>query len=206
MNFDAILDRILDLLVNPVKEWERIRNEDTPNLQLLQQYLLNRIIPVIILNAGAYFVGVTFIGARNKDLIEGSRLLSPIIALIASLLLVAAYIGIIILGGLIIKLIATSFESEINEFNSFKLAAFSLYPLLLLGSLHIIPGIKIGTFAGAYGIYLLYKGLPILLNTPPEKAASYTLVVSLAIIGMLALEFSLINTITNAAPLLRIGL
>lgn len=206
MNFDAILDRILDLLVNPAKEWERVLEENTPDLKSLQQYLLTRVMPVIILNAVAYFVGVAFIGARHKDLIEKSGLLSPVIAIIASLLLIAAYVAIIIVGGLIIKLVATSFESEVNEINSFKLSAFSLYPLLLVGSLHVIPGIRIGTFVGSYGIFLLYKGLPILLKTPPEKTAGYTLVVSLAIIGMVALAFSLINTITGAEPLLRIGL
>jgi len=205
MNFDTLLNYILDLLVNPVKEWERIREENTPDLKSLQQYLLNRLIPIIMLNVGTYFVGITFIGIRSKELIDGARLVSPISAIVASIILAAAYFITIIIAGMIIKLIATSFDSEVNEINSFKLAAFSLYALLFFGSMHIIPGMKVGMLAGFYGIYLLYRGLPVLLKTPPEKCAGFTLVVSLAVIGMLSLAFSLVNTISGAGPLLRIG-
>jgi hypothetical protein len=205
MNFDAILNHILDLLVKPTEEWERIKNAGTPDLKTLQQYLLNRFIPIVLLNVGTYFVGVALIGVRNKEFMDGARLVSPIAAIIASIVLAVAYFLIIIVGGMIIKLIATSFDSEVNEINSFKLAAFSLYPLLFIDNLHIIPGIKLGTIAGLYGTYLLYTGLPILLKTPPEKCLGFTLVITLAVIGMLSLAFALVNTISGAGPLLRIG-
>ena len=45
---------------------------------------------------------------------------------------------------------------------------------------------------GVYGLYLLYRGLPVLMRSPPERAIGYTVVVVLcaivlsAVIGIIA--------------------
>jgi hypothetical protein len=50
------------------------------------------------------------------------------------------------------------------------------------GIFALIPGLRILTLLGIYSLYLLYLGLPVLMKTPREKAASYTAVVILAAI------------------------
>ncbi|KOR32293.1 hypothetical protein TI05_08200 [Achromatium sp. WMS3] len=204
MNLDKFLDRILELLINPAKQWTLILNEGTQELHIYR-YIAMHILPIIILNVGAYFAGAALVGIKAPGATNGTYL-TPITAFFISLLMIATYIGVVFVGSKIISLIASSFDSHVNETNAFKLTAFSMYPLFIFGSLHFIPGLRIGTLAGCYGIYLLYTGFPILAATPAEKSAGYTLVVSLAIIGMLALAFSLINTITGVAPTFRVGL
>lgn len=201
MNVDAFIDRILELVVNPAHEWEKIREEDIDDPW---QFLLKYIALAIFINAACYFIGTVFVGAKIHG-VPDTQYLSGVRAFFASAFLVIAYTGVIFAGAMIVKLIATSFDSKDNASNAFKLVAFSLYPLLVFGSLHIIPTLKAGALVGSYGVYLLYTGFPVLLDTPKEKSASFTLVVSLTIIGMLALAFALINTISGAGFHLRVG-
>lgn len=206
MVVDSFIDRLLELLVNPSSEWERINNaEETRELPGVQRYLLNRVAPAIFLNVCTYFIGVVFVTGKSHGFPGGADI-SPVAVFLASVLLAAAYVGIIIVGAMIIRLIATSFDSQADESSSLKLIAFSLYPLLIIGSLHVIPGMRIGTLLGSYGIYLLYMGFPVLLKTPIEKSGGFTLVVSLAIIGMLAIAFSLVNAVSGVGLAFRIGL
>jgi len=201
MNIDVFIDRILELLVNPLGEWEKIKQNDTDDLW---RYLLNHLTPMILLNVVSYFIGVVFVGSKISGA-SGIQYLSWPRALFAAMLLAAAYVGIIFAGSKIVNLIVTSFASEQDENNAFKLVGFSLYPLLIFGSLHIIPSIKAGIMAGFYGVYLLYTGLPVLMKTPKEKSATFTLVISLTIIGMIALAFSLINIVSGAGEILGVG-
>jgi len=201
MSIEGFIDRILELLVNPAEEWGKIKEEGADDLW---RYLLSHLTPIIFLNVVSYFVGVVFVGSKTLGTPIVQHL-SAARAFFATVLLAAAYVGIIFIGAIIVKLIATSFDSEQDENNAFKLVAFSLYPLLVFGSLHIIPTLKAGTMAGFYGLYLLYTGFPVLLKTPKEKSAGFTLVISLTIIGMLALAFSLINIVSGAELNLRAG-
>ncbi|KOR31280.1 hypothetical protein TI04_01655 [Achromatium sp. WMS2] len=205
MNNDFI-DRTLDLFVNPANEWARIQKEEnSQDLQGVIKYLLIRIIPAIILNISTFFIGAVIIGIKTRDMIDPVRL-STISGVVASFLLIAGYVGTIVVGALVIKLIASSFDSEADDARSLKLIAFSIYPLLIIGSMHIIPGVRIGTLLGLCGIYVLYTGLPVLLKTPVEKSAGFTLVVSLAVIGMLAMVFYITNFIGGVTPTFRVGL
>ena len=43
----------------------------------------------------------------------------------------------------------------------------------MIGLVAILPGIGILQVLGLYGLYLLYKGLPILLDTPEDKVVWY---------------------------------
>jgi hypothetical protein len=202
MNLDVFIDRILELLINPSHEWGKIEQEgiDDP-----WRYLLKHLGPLILFNIAAYFIGVVFVGSKTQG-ISDVQYLSVGQGAFTSLFLAVAYIGAMYLGAIIVKLIAISFDSEQNNNNSFKLVAFSLYPYLIFGSLHIIPSIRVGAWAGFYGPYLLYIGLPILLKTPKTRSAGFTLVVSLAVIGMLALAYSLINMVSGAGLNFRLGL
>jgi hypothetical protein len=202
MNLDVFIDRILELLINPSHEWEKIEQEEIGDPW---RYLLKHLGPFILLNIASYFIGAVFVGSKTQG-ISNSQYLSVGQALFTSIFLATIYIVVIYVGAVIVKLIATSFDSEQNKNNSFKLVVFSLYPYLIFGSLHIIPSIKIGAWAGFYGAYLLYTGLPVLLKTPQARSAGFTLVVALAVTGMLALAFSLINMVSGAGLNFRLGL
>ncbi len=83
--------------------------------------------------------------------------------------------------GFVIKLLAPSFNSSIDQVKALKLAAYLYTPYFLISILDIIPFISVITVLGVlYGLYILYKGLPILLGTPADKVLVYLIVIVVA--------------------------
>jgi hypothetical protein len=66
--------------------------------------------------------------------------------------------------------------------SAFKVSAYSLTPTWLAGVFALIPALSFLTLLGLYGVYLLYLGLPRLMQAPEEKAVGYTAVVVLSAI------------------------
>jgi hypothetical protein len=113
---------------------------------------------------------------------------SPAGALLAGLvtaaLVFALQIAIWISLGFVIDALAQSFGAERNIHQSMKLASGTIIPMWLGLALNVLPMYlgMLGWLAGlGYGSYALYVGLPIMNQTPPEKAIGYTA----AVIGIL---------------------
>ena len=99
-------------------------------------------------------------------------------------------LGVIVLGKVLAAL-APNFGSEKDEMGAFKLSVCVFTPSLVAGVFSIVPALEaVWLFGGIYGIYILYVGLPVLLNTPEEKTQVFTVVGTLVwIVLMLAISF-----------------
>ena len=85
--------------------------------------------------------------------------------------------------GIIIWKLAPSFNTSTNQSKATVLAAFVYTPAFLIGILSIVPVLGYLAILGLlYGLYILYKGLPIMLNTPTDKRVMY--VVAILIISL----------------------
>ncbi|MDF2957999.1 MAG: hypothetical protein OD814_001621 [Candidatus Alkanophagales archaeon MCA70_species_1] len=85
-------------------------------------------------------------------------------------------IGVIIFA-YILNALAPSFSSEQNLMQAMKLAAYAATPGLLAGILYALPTLSILVFLiSLYGLYILYLGLPVLMNTPEDKQIIYLIV------------------------------
>jgi hypothetical protein len=95
---------------------------------------------------------------------------------------------------LIIDALAPNFGSQKNMVNAMKVAVYSTTPSWIAGILMIIPALSIiAGLISLYSLYLIYVGLPILMETPKDKAMGYcivTIVVSIVV-------FILISVISN---------
>ena len=93
---------------------------------------------------------------------------------------IVAIIGIIIFGFLL-NAIAPYFKTKQNKMQALKLVAYSSTPWLLAGIFYFHPSIWfLATLAGLYGLYILYIGIPILMETPKEQQIPF-LIVSIVI-------------------------
>ncbi len=82
---------------------------------------------------------------------------------------------------IIIRMLAPTFKSTVDEIKSLKLAAYIFTPAFLIGALDIIPPLRALTFLGVlYGLYILYIGLPLVLATPKDKVVTYVVAVVVA--------------------------
>jgi Yip1 domain len=74
----------------------------------------------------------------------------------------------------VIDRLAPVFASQRGFNNAFKLAVYSYTPLWLAGIFLLVPGLRFLVFTGFYGAYLLWTGLPRLMQTPGPKILPYT--------------------------------
>jgi hypothetical protein len=101
---------------------------------------------------------------------------------------------------LVIGFLAPTFGSSTDKIKALKLAAFIFTPGFLIGILDIIPFLGILTILGIlYGLYILYLGLPIILNTPKDRVVTYVVAVVVATFIVYFVVAAIIGVITAAA-------
>ncbi len=184
-----ILEHTLDLFTHPDKAWQDIRKEhpDTKKLYL-RHILILALIPV-----GAAYYGTTQVGWSIAGG-EPVRLTPESAASLCALAYMAILAGIYILGRFI-DFLAGTYGVDGKEHRGIELAAYTATPLLIIGAILLYPHLWINMFAGligmTYALYLLYEGLPILMNIPPERGfmfASSVLTVGLVmLVGLLGI-------------------
>src|SRR4029453_335955 len=79
---------------------------------------------------------------------------------------------------LIVDALAPTFGAQKNFPNALKLTVYSYTPVWLAGIFLLIPGLNFLVILGLYGIYLLWRGLPVLRRAPDHRVLAYTAVVT----------------------------
>jgi hypothetical protein len=167
-----IKTRARNILVAPNEEWSVIAEEQTPASTLVTGYVL----PLAAIGAVAGFIGGSIVGMSVPFL---GTVRAPITSglVMAVFMLVMAVVGVFVVS-FIINALAPTFGAQKNSAQAFKVAVYSYTPAWIAGVFQIIPALGIlGFFAALYGFYLLYLGLPRLMQSPKDKAAGYTAVV-----------------------------
>jgi hypothetical protein len=183
-----IIQRAKDIMFKPTDTWAEIKAEQTTIKELYTSYavILAAIPPI------ASFIGISLLGfsmfAFSYRLPIGWGISHAIVSYILSL------VGIYVVA-LIIDALAPSFGSQKNQVNAMKVAVFSWTPSWIAGILMIIPALSpIAMLLSLYSLYLFYVGLPILMETPKEKAMGYVIVTILVSVVV----FILIGVISNS--------
>lgn len=173
---EHIINRVKSILLSPKEALAGVKTEEMPLADTMKQYvaILAAIPPV------SYFIGHALIGLPLIGRLSfGRSLLYAIVSYVIQLLLV-------IIFAKVIDALAQNFGGVKSEANSFKLAVFSFTPIWVAGVFYLIPALSALVFLGSlYGIYILYLGLPTLMESPKEKTVAYT-VVSLVIMLLLS--------------------
>ncbi|MGA7964730.1 MAG: Yip1 family protein [Gammaproteobacteria bacterium] len=196
----GFLTRIRNILATPRGEWERIGDESTPPASLYLHYVLPlaAIGPVASL-AGLWAIGVS-LGNLGRFHMPFERVF--VYAIVAYLL---ALVGVYVLG-LVIDALAPGFGGEKNFTQAFKMAVYSSVPAWLGGIFHLLPGMAfIGGLCGLYGLYLLYRGLPVLMKVPRERTLPCTAVIVLAAIAIYILIGIVASAITFGGHIMLYG-
>lgn len=167
--------RAKNIIVTPDTEWPVIAAETTPARDLILGYVL----PLAAIGAIAAFIGGSIIGMSMPYV--GTYRVPIVSGLVGVILALAmAVVGVFVLA-FIIDALAPTFGAQKSQSQALKLAAYSYTPAWIAGIFQIFPVLAILALLGAlYGFYLLYRGIPVLMKAPPEKAMPYTAVVVVA--------------------------
>lgn len=183
-----IIQRVKDIILKPTDTWAEIKAEQVTIKELFTSYaaLLAAIPPL------ASFIGMSLLGfsmlSFSYRIPLGRGISHAVVSYIFSL------VGLYVVA-LIIDALAPSFGSQKNQVNATKVAVFSWTPSWIAGILMIIPALSpLAVLLSLYSLYLFYLGLPVLMETPKDKALGYFIVTILISIAV----FILIGWISNA--------
>lgn len=172
-----LVARVKAILLDPTAEWPVIDQESHTVKDLYLSYLL----PLAGIAALATLIGAMLWGYSAGPVTVrygfGEALSVAILGFVMTLIVVYVLAWII-------AALAPTFKGEKNFLKAFSVAAFSMTASLVGSFFAILPALSwlIGLIGGLYSLYLLYKGLPVLMKTPSEKALGYTVVVVIAAI------------------------
>jgi hypothetical protein len=166
-----LVERAKSIIFKPSETWMGVKTEQTTVKELFVSYAaILALIPAV-----ASFIGMSLIGTSMMGIHFRIPILSGIVHLILSYIL--SLVGVYVVA-FIIDALAPSFNSRKDMLSAVKLAVFSFTPAWIGGIFMIIPMLGILTLlASLYGLYVLYVGLPIMMETPREKTLGYFVVV-----------------------------
>ena len=166
-----LVERVRDILVRPRDAWYDIAEEQTTIRRLYVSYaMILAAVPVIAQLIGMTVVGIMFLGVRYRAPFHGA-LGYAIISYILSL-------AGLYLFALILNALAPKFGSRENLDQAMKLSVYSSTPYWIAGILLVIPALSpVVVLLSLYGFFLLYVGLPILMETPRERITVYFILI-----------------------------
>lgn len=183
-----MLSHLFGLFLSPKTEWESIKNDECTIGKCYFSYvfLLAAIAPV-----SGYIGTTTFgweIGAR-----EAVKLSPDSALLIAIAFYLVMLVGVFTMGAMI-HWMGQTYGAEQPLDRCITLAAYTATPLFLVGFVELLPilwlNFVFGLPALAYSVYLLYSGVPIMMEISQDRGflfSSAVLAVGLvALVSMLA--------------------
>jgi hypothetical protein len=160
-----LIERVKAILLAPRKEWPVIEQERATLSDLFLKYVaILAAIPEV-----AHLIGQSLIGADRVPIV--SLLLRAVVAYLVTWAMVYVI-------AIVINLLAPRFGGTRNFSNALKLSVYSHTPLWLAGIFLLIPGLNFLLILGVYGLYLLWVGLPVLMQVRNERAFPYAAVVT----------------------------
>ncbi len=178
---------IIGLFSSPANEWGVIRKKIEQNsCKYVALVFILALIPPL-----SGFIGTTQFGWKIGTA-DPVKLTTGSAFTIAIAYYFAIVAGIFIMG-FMIQWMGKTYVKNVGMSESTALAAFVSVPLLLVGVFELYPvlwmNFLVGLVALAYSVYLLYSGLPILMDLPKEKGFLYASAIMgfglVALVGLL---------------------
>lgn len=180
------IQHIIGLFTDPTKQWVKIREQyQREGRQSIGHIFLLAAIPAI-----SGYIGTTQVGWRI-GVGDPIRITGDSAVAIAVIYYLALMVGVFSIGW-VIHLLGKAYEVVKPLPLCIALASYIATPLFLIGIMQVYPvlwlNMLIGLPALAYTVYLLYSGLPIMMEIPPEKGFLYSsAVLAVGLVALVAL-------------------
>jgi len=173
MDISKIINRGINVILKPKQIFNEIKTEQT-TLQNLIIYLAVFALPGLI----GYIIGYGVVGITYSYRFAylsykvgiGHAVGFGIFYYIMTIIGVIAF-------GYVVNFLAPNFKSKQNLIQAMKLVVFTATPALLAGIFNIFPPLGLLVILGAiYSLYLLYIGIPVLMETPNDQHIIYLII------------------------------
>lgn len=189
-----LLSHTIGIFTNPDKEWQAIRSDKHSFVQVFLSHVpILALIPVV-----SGYIGVTQVGFRIGDNVQ--KLTQSSAITLSVITYFAILFGVYIFGEFI-NWMAKSFKvegsDEMRHYEGTALAVFVTTPIFLVGFVGLYPNLWVNAavtlLAACYSIYLIYEGIPILMNIDKERAFVYAS--SVVTVGLVLLVSVRVGTV-----------
>ena len=178
-----IAARVQGIITDPPAEWAKIDSEPGDVIQMLTNYVA----PLAAISALSWFIGACLVGVMVPGV--GAVRASVLQGLFGAAFGYVTASAIVLILGLVINLLTPVFGSRRSFEHAFKLAVYSYTPFWLAGIFLLAPGLRFLIVLSLYGVYLLWKGLPLLMETQRVKVPAFAAVI-VGCAGALTLIFA----------------
>ena len=180
------MQHIIGLFIDPTKQWVKIREQ----FQRDGRHSVGHIFLLAAIPAISGYIGTTQVGWRI-GVGDPIRITGDSAIAIAVIYYLALLVGVFSIGW-VIHLLGKAYEVVKPLPLCIALASYTATPLFLIGVMQVYPvlwlNMLIGLPALAYTVYLLYSGLPIMMEIPAEKGFLYSsAVLAVGLIALVAL-------------------
>ncbi|MGB0899124.1 MAG: Yip1 family protein [Psychrobium sp.] len=166
-----ILNHLLGLYTHPKKEWHTIEQNHESLRSSLSHVLLVALIPAICAYIGSAQIGWDPTGESEKLFLTQHSAI-----LMSSGMYLGLIAGVFALAYLAYWM-AKTFDATPTYTQALELASYTATPLFMVGLSALYPVLwfmmTIALIGIAYSVYLLYTGVPIIMNIPEEKGFIY---------------------------------
>lgn len=180
------IQHIVGLFIDPMRQWEKIRDQHkSADGGSVAHIFVLAAIPAI-----SGYIGTTQVGWRI-GVGEPIRITGDSAFAIAIIYYLALLVGVFSIGW-VIHLLGKAYEVEKPLSLCIALAAYAATPLFLIGIMEVYPVLWLNMLLGlpalAYTVYLLYSGLPIMMEISAERGFLYSsAVLAVGLISLVAL-------------------
>jgi hypothetical protein len=161
------MNHLVGILVNPRQEWEAIRADNGT----VKGHFIRYLLWAAMLAPVAWYVGSTQVGWQLGD--RTIRLTQESAMQIMVLFYLAILVATTFLGYMIHWMSETYEATDSTIGKGVSIAGYTLTPLFICGLSGFYPvlwlDMLLGCAAAAYTVYLLYVGVPIVMQMPSER-------------------------------------
>jgi hypothetical protein len=189
----GVLDRVLGMLLKPGETWQTVDREGGSIAGIYLGYLVF----LAAIPAVAGFVGYSLVGVGAF----GISVRVPIVqGLVGMLVGYAMSLAMVFVMALVANALAPRFGGQAQLLKAFQLIAYGATAGWLGGVFSALPSLAmLGVLAALYSVYLIYRGVPVLMRVPQARAVRYT--VALMVCGVLAaLVVGLVTSVVTPRP------
>jgi hypothetical protein len=191
--------RVRRILTVPREEWPVIKTEPGDPAYIYTKYvLILAAIPAICMFIGWVVIGqsMPFVGRVRFGVAGGLRM---------AIFQYCGALASVYISAFVIAKLAPTFDSKPSLNEALKLVAYSMTPAWIAGVFYLIPVLGVLVIlASLYGLYLLYIGMPVLMETPTDKVVGY-LVLSIVVIIIVMFIIGLIFGALGGASTMMSG-
>ena len=195
----TLFARVRGVLLHPTPEWGVIAAEPATVGGLFRSYA----VPLAAIGPVCTVIGRLVFGSGLPGVAVYRP--NPVGLILAELLAYGLALGSVWVLGFVIEALAPTFGAVKDRVSAMKVAVYSSTAGWIGAVFNLVPVLGLlGLLMSLYGLFLLYKGLPVVMRSPGDKTLPYfgatliAYVVLAVIVGAVVAPVLLMGTVATA--------